>query len=36
VALHRFMNSWQEVTDTDPETAANQLRWQQEQPPVPA
>ena len=36
VALHRFMNSWQEVTDTDPETAANQLRWQQEHPPVMA
>jgi mannosyltransferase OCH1-like enzyme/glycosyltransferase involved in cell wall biosynthesis len=34
VALHRFMNSWQEPTDADPETVANQLRWQQEQPPV--
>ena len=36
VALHRFMNSWQVPVDADPETVSNQLRWQQEQPPVVA
>ncbi len=36
VTLHRFMNSWQEPTDAGPEAVAEQLRAQQEAPPVMA